>query len=172
MDGTLPLIYANSLTTQDIITKISAFLQLPKKWILSKFGGHGSKNAPATPIRSFRCFWRNIQIFGILETSNFLQGGFLSRLTTGENLVLISLTIFEKFKFDRFDFLKCHLEGMILSIFIPKNLDVPPKTSKTSCRRVRIIFLSQALQIWWEFILDLVVKMLKFWLWCLEWLQS
>ena len=119
MDGTLPLIFANSLTTQDIITKISAFLQLTKKWILSKFGRRGSKNAPATPIRSFRGFWREIQIFGTLETSNFLQGGFLSRLTTGENLVLISLTIFEKFKFDRFIFLKCHLEGMKILKIIP-----------------------------------------------------
>ena len=76
MDGTLPLIFADSLTTQDIITKISAFLQLTRKWILTKFGGRGSKNVPAMPIRSFRGFWQEIQIFGTLETSNFLQGGF------------------------------------------------------------------------------------------------
>ena len=107
MDGTLPLIFPNSLTTQDIITKISAFLQLTRKWILNKFGGRGSKNGPTMPIRSFRGFWQEIQIFGTLETSNFLQGGFLSRLTTGENLVLISQTTFEIFKIRDFFSSKC-----------------------------------------------------------------
>ena len=73
------------------MSKISALLHLTKKWILTKFGGHGWKNMLATPIKSFRGFLGEIQILGTLETSNFLQGGFLSSLT---------------------------LEGMILSIFI------------------------------------------------------
>ena len=34
--------------------------------------------------------------------SNLVQSGYLLRLTTGENLVLISLTTFEKFKFEDF----------------------------------------------------------------------
>ena len=63
------------------MTKISAILQLTKKWIPPKFGGHGLKNKPAMLIRSFRGFWWEIQILGTLDTSNFLQGGFLSRLT-------------------------------------------------------------------------------------------
>ena len=49
MDGTLTLIFANSLTTQDAMTKISASLQLNKKRILTKFGGCGTKNRPPTP---------------------------------------------------------------------------------------------------------------------------
>ena len=76
MDGTLTLIFANSLTTQDITIKISAFFQLTKKQILTKFGGCGSKNKPPTPIRSFTGFWWEIQILGTSETSNFLQGSF------------------------------------------------------------------------------------------------
>ena len=64
MDRTLPLIFANSLTTQDIMTKISAALQLTLKRILTKFGGCGSKNGPATSSRSFRTFWQEIQIRG------------------------------------------------------------------------------------------------------------
>ena len=62
MDVWLTLIFAKSETTWDIITKISAFLQLLKKWILWEFGGCSSKIEPATPIWSFRCFWREIQI--------------------------------------------------------------------------------------------------------------
>ena len=61
MDRTLTLIFANSLTTQDIITKLSAFLQLSKKRILTKFGGRGSKNGPATSSRNFRSFWWEFQ---------------------------------------------------------------------------------------------------------------
>ena len=34
--------------------------------------------------------------------SNLVQSGYLLRLTTGENLVLISQTIFEKLKFEHF----------------------------------------------------------------------
>ena len=41
MDGTLTLIFDNSVTTQDIIPKILAFLQLSLKQILTKFGGPG-----------------------------------------------------------------------------------------------------------------------------------
>ena len=41
-----------------------------------------------------------------LEPSNFVQSRFLQRLTTGENLVLISLTSSEIFKFEIFFFLK------------------------------------------------------------------
>ena len=35
-------------------------------------------------------------------TSNLIQSGYLLRLTTGENLVLISQTTFEKLKFKHF----------------------------------------------------------------------
>ena len=62
MDGALTLIFAKSETPLDITTKISAFLKLRKKRFLTKFEGCGSKNRPATPIGSFRCFWREIQI--------------------------------------------------------------------------------------------------------------
>ena len=102
MDGTLTLIFAKSETTWDIITKISASLQLRKKWILTKFGGCSSKNGPARSIRSFRHFWREIQIWRHLEPSYLVQSGYLLRLTTGENLVLISQTTFEKLKFEHF----------------------------------------------------------------------
>ena len=37
-----------------------------------------------------------------LEPSNLVQSGYLLRLTTGENLVLISQTIFEKLEFENF----------------------------------------------------------------------
>ena len=50
MDGTLTLIFAKSETPQDITTKISAFLQLRKKRILTEFEGCGSKNEPSLPI--------------------------------------------------------------------------------------------------------------------------
>ena len=64
MDGTLTLIFAKLETTWNVTTKISAFLQLRKKWILTKFEECGSKIGPATPIWSFRRFWREIQIQG------------------------------------------------------------------------------------------------------------
>ena len=64
MDGTLTLIFANFYTIWSSATKISALLQLRKKWILTKFEGRGSKNGPAMPIWSFRPFWREIQIQG------------------------------------------------------------------------------------------------------------
>ena len=104
MDGTL--LFTNSLSTQDIITKISAFLQLTEKWILTKFERRGLNNKLTMqwPIRSFRGFWQDMQTLGNSETSNFEQGRFLSRLTTGENLVLITSIPFEKFKFNRFNF--------------------------------------------------------------------
>ena len=91
IDGTLTLIFTKSLATQNIITKILVFLQLAKKWILTKFGGHSSKNMSTTPITIFRGFWWEIQILGTLCTD-------LSRLTIDENMVLIS---FGKFNFDR-----------------------------------------------------------------------
>ena len=50
MDGALKGVFPKSETTRDIITKISAFLQLQKKCILTKFGGCSSKNRPAMPI--------------------------------------------------------------------------------------------------------------------------
>ena len=37
-----------------------------------------------------------------LDPSFFVQSGFLLRLTTGENLVMISATTFEKFKIEYF----------------------------------------------------------------------
>ena len=65
MDGTLTLIFAKLEIIWNITTKISAFLLLGEKWILTKFEGCGSKIRPATPIWSFRFFWREIQIQGI-----------------------------------------------------------------------------------------------------------
>ena len=65
MDVWLTLIFTKSETTWDIITKISAFLQLMKKWILSKFGGCSSKIELATPKWCLWRFWREIQILCI-----------------------------------------------------------------------------------------------------------
>ena len=64
MDVWLTLIFAKSGTTWDIITKISAFLQLMKKWILTKFGGCGSKIEPATPVSilNFSRTWQSIKV--------------------------------------------------------------------------------------------------------------
>ena len=62
MDGALHTDFANFYTILVSATKILALLQLRKKWILAKFEGGGSKNEPATPIWSFRRFWREIQI--------------------------------------------------------------------------------------------------------------
>ena len=64
MDRTLTLIFAKLETTWNITTKISAFLQLEEKWILTKFVECGSKIGPTTPIWSFRHFWQEIQIQG------------------------------------------------------------------------------------------------------------
>ena len=64
MDGALHTDFANFYTIWGSATKISALLQLRKKWILTKFEGCGSKNGPATPIWSFKRFWREIQIQG------------------------------------------------------------------------------------------------------------
>ena len=60
MDVWLTLIFTKSETTWHIIAKISAFLQLIKKWILSKFGGFISKIEPAMPIWSlnFKRAWQ------------------------------------------------------------------------------------------------------------------
>ena len=41
---------------------------------------------------------------GHLELSKFVQSGFIERVTIGENLVLISLTTFEKFELEHFVF--------------------------------------------------------------------
>ena len=55
--------FANFYTIWDSATKISGLLQLKKKWILTKFEERrGSKIGPATPIWSFKRFWREIQI--------------------------------------------------------------------------------------------------------------
>ena len=62
MDGALHTDFANFYAIWDSPTKILALLQLWKKWILTKFEGCGSKNGPATPIWSFKRFWREIQI--------------------------------------------------------------------------------------------------------------
>ena len=57
-----------------------------------------------------------------LEPSNFVQSGFLQRFITGENLVLISLTISEIFKIENFSSLKCPQLGIkqfLKIVFIP-----------------------------------------------------
>ena len=64
MDGALHTDFANFYTIWVSATKISAFLQLGKKCILTKFEECGSKIGSATPIWSFRRFWREIQIQG------------------------------------------------------------------------------------------------------------
>ena len=75
MDGTLTLIFAKLNTAWNITTKISAFLQLRKKWIFTKYEGCGSKIGPATPIWSFRCFWREIQIQGTKSLQIWYKAG-------------------------------------------------------------------------------------------------
>ena len=69
MDGTLTLIFAKSETPKDITTKISAFLQLRKKRILTKFEGCGSKNGPATPISILNCSraWQSFKVSYALQ---------------------------------------------------------------------------------------------------------
>ena len=64
VDGALHIDFANFYTIWGSATKISALLQLRKKWILTKFEGCGSKNGPTTSIWSFRGFWLEIQILG------------------------------------------------------------------------------------------------------------
>ena len=64
MDGALHTDFATFYTIWVSATKISGLLQLGEKWILTKFEGCGSKIGPATPIWSFRRFWREIQIQG------------------------------------------------------------------------------------------------------------
>ena len=76
MDGTLTLIFANSVTTQDIITKISASFQLSLEWILTKFEGCGLKSKGATPIRSFLHSWREIQILSTYDLDFLYKAGF------------------------------------------------------------------------------------------------
>ena len=120
MDRTHKLIFANSATTQDIIAKISAFLQLSWKWIHTKFGWHGSKNMLAMPIRSFRGYLLGNLNFGRQETLSFVQSRFLLGWTTGENLVFLSLISFEKFKFEWLDFSQSQLWG---KIFLPYSWD-------------------------------------------------
>ena len=71
---------------------------------MTKFEGCSSKIGPATPIRSFLHFWREIQILSTYDLDFLHKAGFLLRLTTGKNLVLISLTTFEKFKIEHFVF--------------------------------------------------------------------
>ena len=76
MDGTLTLIFANSVTTQDIITKISASFQITLEWILTKFEGCGLKSKGATPIRSFLHSWREIQILSTYDLDFLYKAGF------------------------------------------------------------------------------------------------
>ena len=53
MDGALHTDFANFYTIWGIARKISALLQLRKKWILTKFEGRGSKNEPATVFENY-----------------------------------------------------------------------------------------------------------------------
>ena len=75
MDGALHTDFANFYTIWGSETKISALLQLRKKWILTKFEGCGSKIGPATPIWSFRHFWQEIQIWGTQTHQNLYKAG-------------------------------------------------------------------------------------------------
>ena len=76
MDGTLTLIFANSKTTWDFVTKFSALLQLRKIWILTKFEGCSSKIGPTTPFWSFLHFWREIQILSTYDLNFLHKAGF------------------------------------------------------------------------------------------------
>ena len=76
MDGTLTLIFANSLTTQDVMTKISASLQLTKKQILTKFGGCGSKMGRPCPSEVLEVFGGKSKFFGPQTLQIFYKGGF------------------------------------------------------------------------------------------------
>ena len=69
MDRTLTLIFAKLETTWNITTKISAFLQLRKKWILTKFEGCGSKTGPATPISilNYSRAWQSFKVSYVLH---------------------------------------------------------------------------------------------------------
>ena len=92
------------------------------------------------------------------KPSKLVQSGYLMRLTTGENLVLISQTTFEKLKFEHFSFSIPSLVGQktlfknyfftsIVTHFVPNlkafgalDLDFLPKTSKTSNMHGRLKF--------------------------------
>ena len=76
MDGTLTLIFAKSKTVWDILMKISALLQLRPISILNKFQGRSSKIGSATPVRSFRRFWWEIQILGTYDLHFLYKTGF------------------------------------------------------------------------------------------------
>ena len=76
MDETLTLIFANSKTTWDFVTKFAAFLQLRKIWILSKFEECSSKIGPTTPFRIFLHFWRELQILSTYDLNFLHKAGF------------------------------------------------------------------------------------------------
>ena len=56
MDGALTLIFANSKTTWDFVTKFSAFLQLKKMWILTNLKGVAQNLDPPHPLEVFYIF--------------------------------------------------------------------------------------------------------------------
>ena len=66
MDGTLTLVFANSSTTQDITTKISALLQLTNKLIFTKFWGPGSKKSPPYPLEVLEVFGRKSKFWAFI----------------------------------------------------------------------------------------------------------
>ena len=76
MDGTLTLIFANSKTTWDFVTKFSALLQLRKTWILTKFDRCSSKIGPNTPFWIFLHFWREIRILSTYHLIFLQKAGF------------------------------------------------------------------------------------------------
>ena len=76
MDRTLHTDFAKSRTTWDILTKISALLQLWKIWFLTKFEGCSSKIGPTTPMGSFIWFWLEIQIFSTYDLDFLCNVGF------------------------------------------------------------------------------------------------
>ena len=98
--STLILLISKSFEVEP--PKFQHFYNYTRNEFSPNLEGVAKKNGPARSIRSFRHFWREIQIWRHLEPSYLMQSGHLLRLTTGENLVLISQTTFEKLKFQHF----------------------------------------------------------------------
>ena len=160
-----------------IMTKISAFLQLKKKWILTKFEGCGSKNRPATPIGSFRCFWQEIQI----QATWSLQIWHKVCTYWGEKLVKIWFWYLKPLSQKWFETSKPNFHKLFTSIgthFVPNlkalgglDLDFLPKASKISDGHSHL-FSDPHLQIWREIISHLVVRLLKILLGYLKYLKN
>ena len=53
MEGTAHIDFPKIETAEAINFKILPVMHMQKLWLLTKFGGHSSKNVPATPLGSF-----------------------------------------------------------------------------------------------------------------------